>query len=260
MKNKTKKILAGICFGLIGTTCLAGCSMSKEQKATLDLLTEKSDEIVEILEENINYNNQKLTKEAAFDMFREAKHKSSYLLDESSILNINFTATNVLTGEKLLEKSPIYDFSTDVKKLFDNNNNVVKFDLNSENNSYVASYNGQQIELTRKEASEHVKYVNIDVFSMIGLTSINIGVENITNVTYDENGYKFNVIYSVMRENNENDFDKDTFYCTFNIKDYLFKSIDIQLIRESGDQNDFIEDLEGKRIKDMYGLIVKVWS
>jgi hypothetical protein len=253
MKNKGKKILAAACLGLVGAGCLTGCAMSDEQKAALDLVTEKTDEIITLIEDNMEYNNQKLSKEAAFDMFRQARLRSSYLLDESSILNFNFTATDVLTGEKVLEGSQTYDFSTDVKKLIDVNGAYLKYDLNTENDSYVAQLVEEDIVLTRQNASGHIQYLKTDFFSMIGLTSINIGLEHITNVTYEDDCYKFNVIYSVMRENSENDFDKDTYFCTFVIKDYLFKSVDIQLIRESGDQNDFVKDIDENRIEDMYG-------
>ena len=51
MKDKTKKILAGMCFGLVGMGCLTGCSKDAEQSA-LNLVTQKADEIVSLLEEN----------------------------------------------------------------------------------------------------------------------------------------------------------------------------------------------------------------
>lgn len=65
MKNKTKKIFAGAILGLVGVGCLTGCSMSAEQKAALDLITEKSDKIVNLLEDNMEYNNKNLSKEEA---------------------------------------------------------------------------------------------------------------------------------------------------------------------------------------------------
>ena len=62
MKNNTKKILAGICLGLVGMGCLTGCAMSDEQKAALDLVTEKTDKIVDLLEDNMEYNNKKISQ------------------------------------------------------------------------------------------------------------------------------------------------------------------------------------------------------
>ena len=67
MKNKTKKLLTGVCLSIVGAGCLAGCSMSDEQKAALDLITEKSDAIVNLLEENMQLNNNKLSKEEAYE-------------------------------------------------------------------------------------------------------------------------------------------------------------------------------------------------
>lgn len=68
MKNKAKKILAGLSLGLIGVGCLTGCSMSDDQKAVLDLVTEKSDKIVNLLEENMEYQNTQLSKQEAYEM------------------------------------------------------------------------------------------------------------------------------------------------------------------------------------------------
>ena len=65
MKNKTKKILAGLGLGLVGMSCLTGCTMTDDQKAALDLITEKSDQIINLLEENVKYNNKNLSKEEA---------------------------------------------------------------------------------------------------------------------------------------------------------------------------------------------------
>ena len=45
-----KKILAGACLGLVGAIGLTGCSMSEEQQKSLDLVTSKSDEIINLLE------------------------------------------------------------------------------------------------------------------------------------------------------------------------------------------------------------------
>ena len=51
MKSKTKKILAGACLGLIGMGALTGCGLSADQQAALDLVTEKTDSIINLLEE-----------------------------------------------------------------------------------------------------------------------------------------------------------------------------------------------------------------
>ena len=66
MKNKTKKILAGACLGLVGMGALTGCSLNDDQKKALDLITEKSDEIVNLLEKNMQLTNSKLSKEEAY--------------------------------------------------------------------------------------------------------------------------------------------------------------------------------------------------
>ena len=75
MKNKTKKILAGVGLGLVGMGCLTGCSMSDEQKAALDLITEKSDKIVNLLEDNMELQNAQLSKTDAAELVALAQTK-----------------------------------------------------------------------------------------------------------------------------------------------------------------------------------------
>jgi len=65
MKNKTKKILATACLGLVGMGAMTGCAMSDDQKAALDLISGKADKLVELLESNMEYNNTKLSKAEA---------------------------------------------------------------------------------------------------------------------------------------------------------------------------------------------------
>lgn len=64
MKDKTKKILAGVALGCIGATTLAGCSMSDEQQAALDKVVNKADEIVKLVENQ----NKQLSKQEAYEM------------------------------------------------------------------------------------------------------------------------------------------------------------------------------------------------
>jgi hypothetical protein len=144
MKNKTKKILAGACLGFVGMGCLTGCAMSDEQKAALDLITEKSDAIVNLLEENMEYNNKKLSKEEAaekiligrnvfkfanFDSFEMSmlqnvyygvfdKFKDSYTKDETTpwrwIYRKDGDTKILATAEgEDLESIKVSDFSTD---------------------------------------------------------------------------------------------------------------------------------------------------
>jgi len=68
MKNKTKKFLAGACLGLVGMGIMSGCSMSNEQKVALDLVTEKSDEIISLLEDNLKFQNTQLSKQESYEM------------------------------------------------------------------------------------------------------------------------------------------------------------------------------------------------
>ena len=78
MKNKTKKILAGACLGLVGMGCLTGCSMTDEQKKALDLITDKADEIVNLLEDNMEFNNKNLSKAEAAEKILLGRNKFKF--------------------------------------------------------------------------------------------------------------------------------------------------------------------------------------
>lgn len=64
MKNKTKRILAGLGFGLVGAMTLTGCAMSDEQQAALDKVVNKADQIVALVEKQ----NKQLSKQNAYEM------------------------------------------------------------------------------------------------------------------------------------------------------------------------------------------------
>ena len=77
MENKAKKILAGVGLGLVGMSCLTGCSLTDSQQKALDLLTEKSDEIISLLEENLELTNSQLSKADAIELLGLARTKLS---------------------------------------------------------------------------------------------------------------------------------------------------------------------------------------
>lgn len=86
MKNKTKKILAAACLGFVGAGCLTGCALNEDQKAALDLITEKSDEIIMLLEDNMKLTNSKLSKQEAYEKIMLAINKLTVgMLDQVHI-------------------------------------------------------------------------------------------------------------------------------------------------------------------------------
>ena len=69
MKNKSKKILAGIGIGVMGALALTGCSMSDEQQAALDKVVGKVDKVIELVENQ----NRELSHAEAIRLYEFAK-------------------------------------------------------------------------------------------------------------------------------------------------------------------------------------------
>ena len=69
MKNKTKKILAGACLGVMGMGLMTGCSMTEEQQKALNDIVGKSDQIVELLDKQ----SKNLSAEEALRLYEFSK-------------------------------------------------------------------------------------------------------------------------------------------------------------------------------------------
>ena len=72
---------------------LAGCSMSADQKEALDLVTEKADDIIDLLETNMDYSNKKLSKEDAAEKIFVAKKRAenAFLYYDNCEISFNHT-------------------------------------------------------------------------------------------------------------------------------------------------------------------------
>ena len=261
MKNKIKKILAGVGLGLVGVGCLTGCAMTDDQKAALDLITEKSDEIVNLLEDNLAYNNEKLSKEAAFDMLKHARIKSQYVLNESNICSLSVVMEEELVKDSLWTMDAVYDFSQDVKKMMVSMSNgedgkdisIAYCDLENNDNSYDAEYvDGQPVLEGLSEGWYAINVnTNIDALSQAGIQTINL--EDITRVTVNDAGeYTFNVMKTSIVENNS-EYIQIVNFAEIVVKDYLFKSVKVQSISKVGSELLFVKDMNDEHIEDGYG-------
>ena len=96
MKNKSKKILAGLGVGLTlagSGLFMTGCSMSEEQENALNSIVGKADQLIEVIEKT----NQKLTREEAINLYEYAKTK--LLVNKDNIWNNLRIKIDVKTSE-----------------------------------------------------------------------------------------------------------------------------------------------------------------
>ena len=75
MKNKGKKILAGVALGVMGAMALTGCSSSEQ--TTLDTAMNKADKLIEVIEEK----NEQNKYSEALRLFEYGKARLMYNRD-----------------------------------------------------------------------------------------------------------------------------------------------------------------------------------
>ena len=117
MKGKLKKILTGAALCFVGVGALTGCSITPEQQNALDAITNNTESLVESFDHYLVGQNQKLDKETAYDMLRQAKIKSQYVFDESNICEISVSMNDELNAESTqFNMNAVYDFSGNRKR------------------------------------------------------------------------------------------------------------------------------------------------
>ena len=211
MKNKTKKFLAGACLGLVGMGCLTGCAMSDEQKSALDLITNKADEIVNLLEDNLEFNNNKLTKEDAAEKILLARAKLDfYDFDQFEMSMIQNAYTGIFDE---LSSTYTSDENTPFRFLYRKNNNTkVLASVEGEDNfDYIIT---SDFELDKHykwtdtmSSMEEREYSTLDftqdfyLLNQIGVDTIN--AEDIKDIVVNENGYLFKIFIQSEGEKTE---------------------------------------------------------
>lgn len=232
MENKAKKILAGVGLGLVGMSCLTGCSLTDSQQKALDLLTEKSDEIISLLEENLELTNSQLSKADAIELLGLARTKLS--LGKYNELLMKTTSA---AYEGFFEKKIGYAQSNAPYVYYKKTNDMIytalcDFDsslsiLQTANfvNNEAYTYNAKSDEKQENTYTSGMFDMGIllDSFDIIGLKSIT--ADDIANIEYTEDGYKFNVLATTYNVSSDEKHIVSTYLATFEIS----KNADLKL-------------------------------
>ena len=266
MKNKTKKILAGACLGLVGMGCLTGCAMSDEQKAAIDLMTEKYDEIVNLLEENMQLQNAQLSKTDAVELVTLAQTKLKLNIYDELYMKTTSTAYEGFFEKKLgsaQSNAPfVYYKKTDTMKYaalcdFDGSLKIIqKADFE---NDIAYMYNAEVDQKQETEFSSGMFDLSsqVDPLSSIGLKHIT--VDDIVNIETTEDGYKFNILATVYNFNNNGGTESHivtTYMSTFEItKEANFKSGTFNVVNKNYTAEE-VEKEGGQVVLDEEGLPV----
>ena len=265
MKKKLKKLIAGMCavltisgFGLVMT----GCSMTEEQETALNAITSNTETLVESFGSYLEGQNNKLDKQTAYDMLKHAKLKSQYILEDSEVCDIYLTMEDSVSGESG-SMHGVYDFSTDVKKIMVTHVNggetityVDKYGTGASDNSYTVTLESGKDPVLENQTFDWYSgiEINIDALAQAGIFSISL--EDVTRVVVNEDGeYTFTIMRTILYKDAE-EYTQDVVFATIVVKDYLFKSVDVQLIRKVGSELSFSENFEESKIEDGYGSYI----
>lgn len=206
MKNKAKKILACAALGLVGMGCLTGCALNSDQKAALDLLTEKSDKIVNLLESNMEYNNKNLSKEEAAEKILIGRNVFKFA-------NFNEFEMSMIQNEYYgvfdkLKNSYTSDENTPWRWIYRKQNNTKMFataegetlyDIkisNFDNNEHLKWEKDESSFSSREYKTKDFVFEDFDNF-LSGFIAPEITSNHIKDIVVTENGYEFSTyVYS----------------------------------------------------------------
>ena len=267
MKNKTKKIIAGLGVGLTlaGTSLfMTGCSMTEEQQNALNVITTNTETLVESFDSYLDGQNNKLDKETAYDMLKHARIKSQYILAESNICELNVLMKDELMGNKIMmNMHAIYDFSSNNKKMMvyhdyaePRNDEIIigNYNINDNTKSYMVNYVNDLPVLNSIDESWYANNINpnIDALAQTGIRDIEI--EDITRVSVREDGsIVFNVIKTRVFKKSETSFSQIINFAEIVVKDYLFQKVSVQHITKEGTNASFEKDMKNEHAEDGYG-------
>jgi len=270
MKNKTKKIIAGLGVGLtLAGSCLlmSGCTMTEDQQNALNVITTNTETLVESFDSYLDGQNNKLDKETAYDMLKHARIKSQYVLAESNVCELNVIMKDELIGnDPMMNMHAIYDFSSNNKKMMVYQNyaeprndeiTIGNYDVNDNTKSYVVSYVDNLPVLSSVDENWYATnlYSNVDALAQAGIQDIEI--EDITRVSVREDGgIVFNVIKTRILKYSETSFTQIVNFAEIVVKDYLFQKVSVQNITKNGTNLSFEKDMNNEYIEDGYGSYV----
>ena len=203
MKNKTKKILAGVGLGIVGVGCLTGCSaeLTDTQKDKIMSVVENSDTFMNESLELLKESNQKLDKESAFGLLRLAiKRLETNAQDVFKNLKINVVLDwNATDG--------YYGMNFNINYFKDSNGKyyfyTAKHDGNITDMIYSNGLNENITLLKGTQFSDTQNYItNVNKFNFYYFAKGEIGLNNVVNYVNLENG-NYGITYFTKTENED---------------------------------------------------------
>jgi hypothetical protein len=231
MKNKTKKIIAGLGLALVGGATLTGCSMTEAQQKALDKVVEKTDEIIELVANNMTMQNAKLTKEEAAEKIMLARN---YFLSKN--LNVKMQMEQkfyeTFYGNTVLEDSICNYQINDVNCIrgMSENSNGKNYFKNDYKNEVCYKYRevGESKNFEINEPYDYDPLFSALSFDLVTACSLEtVTPDMIVGLETIEGGYNFSIFYHRTDKINS----AERIKVELTIVNERFTAFDIELIR-----------------------------
>lgn len=200
MKSKTKKILAGLALGVVGASALTGCAMTDEQQAVLDKVVSKTDELVDLIDKNMQYQNSQITKEEAVEKLLIAMNMSTFAKFDQFKMEADGKLYNgvydyLMPEDKWGKLEYFYKRGEDYKySVLIQNDTICEFTKSNfkTNNHYEYGCNADVEYFREVEYSSSMWCDNLldNTLLFTKITS-----DDIVNINVIDNGYEFDVCY-----------------------------------------------------------------
>lgn len=289
MKNSGKKILASLALGVIGAMTLTGCSMTEDQQDALDTALTRSEELIEVLEEQNVKNDEIISKlEEQNNELQESNEKYENIIKQLEDQNIDIHKQRI--AEIITENRNAWVFS-DIEKiqftrtietydgLFDKLNycSNTTYVLGKENGTRICYYNESTLDenmtmyakadfendiyysfssendedpvFALDDGEGKSSYTMVDMFIQVGFWG-DISSDEIYDVELTKNGYKFKLKNIVYYDDN------DTY-----VEDLALYELDVEIVDDKITKVECIgfsidETFEKKLVEDaVYFLI-----
>ena len=222
--KKFKKLLACICFALIGCFALTGCSLTAEQQNALDVITNNTETLVGSVDSYLDGVNSQISKEKAVEII--SRSRLNFLMSNFNEIELNvnlemhsgfedqllgghnLTTTYYVKDDIKIQSDTCVDFTYDPvsgEKLYSAPSTTLKKSDFGKNIHYNWSFDGSKKDPELQENFAPFEYSTnmwslnwLDMFGQVPISYFGeIQEEDIYNIKAIEDGYEFSLVTNV---------------------------------------------------------------
>ena len=240
MKNKFLKALALLGFCVVSIAGLVGCALDDKQQKALDAVVDSAESIVKSLDNNLEMQNSKLTKQEAYDKFNQALTKMRFFgypqmeVDVTGTCYDNITFAHVL--DEITAKYVFKSYEKEQLCFFEQKNDtepaIMYYVYNEQKgiNTYYSGQNGYDY-LTKygdydgNRLSKYVQQFN-DSFTGV-LWNPDVALEMDNFISGEQDGDTYTLAFTSTTQDTNT---KREYYTTFVMQNDWIMSVDTRTI------------------------------